>query len=135
MRTPAERRRNDGSFTAYKRSPLWSALARCGLAALAAGGLLLRGRATLARARARRPRVRLLSATARRAGGVRDPRRALLRHALFLELLVLLLVFDACALVRHLRSPSFRVVRGVPAASRPKTGVRQLRRVLTLKHR
>src|SRR6266498_4308242 len=77
------------------------ALARGGLAALTAGGLLLRGRTALARAGAGRPRVRLLAASARSARRVGDPRRALLRHPLLLQLLVLLLVLDAWSLAGH----------------------------------
>src|SRR5438067_11321875 len=77
-------------------------LACCGLAALAAGCLLLGGRAALLRVRARgRVRSRLLAAATRGARRVGDPRRPLLRHSLFLQLLVLLLVLAAGALVRH----------------------------------
>src|SRR5581483_4125320 len=76
-------------------------LARGGLPALAAGGLLLRGCPTLRRAAARARRVRRLAAAARRAGRVGDARGALLRHALVLQRLVLLLVLDVGALVRH----------------------------------
>src|SRR5688500_8653409 len=71
-------------------------LARGGLAALAAGGLLLLGRAALAAvALARGARARLLAAAARGALGVRDRRRPALAHALLAEALVLLVVLDA----------------------------------------
>src|SRR5439155_8848024 len=70
-------------------------------AALAAGGLFLGCRAALARVAPGRARAGLLPAAARRAGRVRDPRGTFLRHPLFLELLVLLLVLDARPLVRH----------------------------------
>src|SRR5207237_2709805 len=83
-----------------------SVLARGCLSALAARGLLLRGRAALLGARARRRGVGLLAAAARRAGRVRDLRRALLRHPLFLQLLVLLLVLDAPTFVWHLTPSS-----------------------------
>src|SRR5205814_10445829 len=79
------------------------ALPRGGAAALAARGLLLRGRAALAGGRAGRARARLLAAAARRARGVRDARGALLRHPLLLQLLVLLLVFDRCSFTWHVR--------------------------------
>src|SRR5919108_1085654 len=72
-------------------------------ATLAAGGLLMGGRPTLLRAAARAGR---LPASARRTGRVSDPRRALLRHALFLQAFVLLLVLDARSLVRHRASSS-----------------------------
>src|SRR5438552_11256045 len=45
--------------------------------------------------------MRLLAAAAGGARRVRDLRRPLLRHALLLQLLVLLLVFDAWSLSRH----------------------------------
>src|ERR671914_1916664 len=84
---------------AWKRARL--GLAGRGAAAFAAGGLLLRGRPALFRARAGARGGGLLSAAARRARRVRDPRRALLRHALLLEAFVLLLVLDARSFVRH----------------------------------
>src|SRR5439155_18442766 len=91
-------------------------LAGSRLAALAAGSLLLRRRAAL-RARApRRARSRLLAAATRSAGGVRDLCRALLRHPLVLQRLVLLLVLDACALSRHMSTPFRRYGEIVPAA-------------------
>src|SRR5205823_7698461 len=71
-----------------------------GLAALAARGLLLRRRAALGGTAAR---ARLLAAAARGARRVGDPRRALLRHALVLQGLVLLLVLDAWPFVGHVR--------------------------------
>src|ERR671914_2198825 len=74
------------------------ALARGGLAALAARGLLLGGGAALRGAAAR---AGLLAATARGAGRVGDLRRALLGHPLVLERLVLLLVLDVGFLVGH----------------------------------
>src|SRR5919198_1981075 len=78
------------------------ALPRGRAAALAARGLLLRGRAALLRgALGGAAGAGLLAASARRARRVRDLRRALLRHAFLLELLVLLLVLDVCALVGH----------------------------------
>src|SRR4051812_3153607 len=81
-------------------SPL--GLSRGGLAALAAGGFLLRRRPALLRARARRgPGAGLLAAAARRAGRVRDLRRPLLRHAFVFQLLVLLLVLHVCAFAGH----------------------------------
>src|SRR5829696_3335796 len=73
-----------------------SGLAGGRLAALAAGGLLLLGRAALAAvALARAARTGLLAAAAGRALGVGDRRRAALAHALLLEPFVLLVVFDA----------------------------------------
>src|SRR5918994_2834373 len=69
--------------------------------ALAAGGLLLRGRPALLRRAPALPRARCLSTPLRRSGGVGDPRRALLRHPLLLQRFVLLLVLDARPLVRH----------------------------------
>src|SRR5205814_4040333 len=86
-------------------------LARGRLAALAAGGLLLRRRPALRRTAPRGARVRLLAALARRARRVRDLRRALLRHALVLQGLVLLLVLDAWSLARH-GNPRFGWSRG-----------------------
>src|SRR5947207_15626798 len=78
---------------------VFSALARRGLAALPARGLLLGGGSALARARRRA--LRLLAATAGRARGVGDLGRPLLGHALVLQRLVLLLVLDVCLLARH----------------------------------
>src|SRR3954467_13443658 len=77
-----------------------SGLLRRRLAALAAGGLLLRGRAALARVAAG---AGLLAAAARRAGRVGDPGGALLGHPLVLQRLVLLLVLDVRLLGGHLR--------------------------------
>src|SRR5438477_4444807 len=78
------------------------AVPRGGAAALAAGGLLLRGRAALLRgALGGAAGAGLLAAPARGARRVRDLRRALLRHALLLELLVLLLVLDVRAFTGH----------------------------------
>src|SRR5919198_1643840 len=74
------------------------ALPRGRAAALAAGGLLLRGRAALLGGAAG---AGLLATPARGARRVRDLRRALLRHALLLELLVLLLVLDVGAFIGH----------------------------------
>src|SRR6266498_3844962 len=76
-----------------------SALARGGLAALAARGLLLSGRPALRGAAPGARGMRHLPTSTRRAGGIRDLRRALLRHALVLERLVLLLVLDVGFLV------------------------------------
>src|SRR6266540_3475965 len=81
------------------------ALACGGAAALAACGLLLRSRSALARGGTGRARVRLPAAPARGTGRVRDPRGALLRHPLLLELLVLLLVLDAGSLAGHRGAP------------------------------
>src|SRR5439155_1494265 len=78
-----------------------SGLPRRSSAALAARGLLLGCRPALARIAPGRARAGLLPAAARSAGRVRDPRGTFLRHPLFLELLVLLLVLDAWSLVRH----------------------------------
>src|SRR5438128_1413394 len=71
------------------------------LAALAPGRLLLRGRAALRGAALRARGMRLLAAVLRRVGRVRDLRRALLRHPLLLQRLVLLLVLHVRALARH----------------------------------
>src|SRR2546423_12157123 len=68
------------------------------LAALAPGGLLLRRGSALLRGASG---ARLLSAAARRTRRVGDPGRALLRHALLLQALVLLLVLHVRALARH----------------------------------
>src|SRR6184192_2978858 len=76
-------------------------LARGRLAALAAGRLLLRGRAALRRAAPGAAGAGRLAAAARGALRVRDLRRPLLRHPLLLQLLVLLLVLDARSLSRH----------------------------------
>jgi len=74
----------------------------CGsAAALASGRLLLRGRPALRRVAAPGAGAGRLAAAARRSRRVRDSRRALLRHPLLLQLLVLLLVLDARSLVRH----------------------------------
>src|SRR5205085_8920060 len=82
-------------------------LPRGRLAALAACRLLLGSRAALRRAAAGTAAARpgLLAAAGRRARGVRDLRRALLRHALLLQLLVLLLVLDVRLLARHWSPP------------------------------
>src|SRR3954451_16797544 len=74
------------------------------LSALPSGGFLLRGRTALRRVAAPARRVRLLAAATRRARGVRDLRRALLRHALVLQRLVLLPFFPVGALP-GMRSP------------------------------
>src|SRR4051794_32647909 len=86
-------------------------LVRGRLAALAAGGFLLRGRSALRRVAARGAGgAGRLAAAAGRAGGVGDLRCALLRHALVLQRLVLLLVLDVAALSGHeLKMP---IVRG-----------------------
>src|SRR5690242_2951125 len=76
-------------------------LVRSRLAALAAGGFLLRSRAALRRVAARGTGTRGLATAARRSRRIRDLRRALLRHPLVLQRLVLLLVLDVCALVGH----------------------------------
>src|SRR6266571_303257 len=78
-----------------------SFLARGRLAPLGARRLLLRGSATLLRAGAR---PRFLSTAARGAGAVGNAGGPGLRHALFLQLLVLLLVLDVRRLRRHLSS-------------------------------
>src|SRR4051794_24024407 len=76
-------------------------------AALAAGCLLLGGGAALLRVAAgARAGAGLLAAAARSAGRVRDLRGPLLGHALFLQLLVLLLVLDVRALAGHRRASS-----------------------------
>ncbi len=59
------------------------------------------GRAALATRCAARAGAGRLAAAARRAGRVRDLRRALLRHPLVLQPLVLLLVLDARSLAGH----------------------------------
>src|SRR4051794_21086704 len=88
------------------RRPL--GLARCGLAALAAGCLLLLRRAALAGvALARRARSGLLASAARRALRVGDRRCPALAHALLAQALVLLIVLDAGTVI-------FRHVRGLP---------------------
>src|SRR5439155_322842 len=97
-----------------------SVLARRRLSALASGGLLLSGRAALARARARGRGMRLLAPATRRAGRVRDPCRALLRHPLFLQLLVLFLVLDVRSFVRHVDPLSDWAFPGVPLNAVPK---------------
>src|SRR5215218_145452 len=74
-----------------------------GLAALAAGGLLLLARAALAAAAlARRARARLLAAPARRTLRVGDRSRPALAHALLAQALVLLVVLHAGTVIfRH----------------------------------
>src|SRR5689334_3059862 len=80
-----------------------SALASGRLAALAAGRLLLRGRAALGGVAAG---AGLLAAAARGAGRVGDLGRALLGHPLVLEGLVLLLVLDVGLPAWHPRPPT-----------------------------
>src|SRR5687767_13154745 len=77
------------------------AFPRCRLPTLAAGGLLLGGRAALARVPLPAARPGLLTSTAGSSRRVRDLRRSLLGHALFLQAFVLLLVLHAGPLVRH----------------------------------
>src|SRR3954470_8944111 len=84
-----------------------SAFVRRRLAALAAGGGLLGVRAALRRVALRGRGVRLLAAVLRSVRRVRDFRRALLRHPLVLQGLVLFLVLDVCTLSGHL-TPPFR---------------------------
>src|SRR5438445_276574 len=67
--------------------------------------------------------MRFLAAAARRARRVRDLRRALLRHPLLLELLVLLLVLDARSLAGH--AASFRSRWLIPAPARCTHGLRR----------
>src|SRR5207244_8668313 len=94
---------------------------------------LLGGRPALRGAAARRGRAGLLPAAAGGAGGVRDLGRALLRHALVLQRLVLLLVLDAGTLAaRHakpLSSWTYDCFRGRRAANDPasRTGGRERR--------
>src|SRR4051794_19831812 len=73
------------------------ALVRSGLAALASRGLLLRRRPALLGVSAG---PGALAATLGRSGRVRDPGRALLRHALVLQGLILLLVLDRHPVLR-----------------------------------
>src|SRR5205814_4789945 len=81
--------------------------------------LLLSGGAALLGGGAGRARVRLLPAATRCARRIGDSRRSLLRHALLLQLLVLLLVFDARSLPGH-RSLLRRLSPGVfPCSERP----------------
>src|SRR5205814_5363026 len=94
------RRRPSSRAPRTEKPPARLGLACRRPAALAAGSLLLRRRPTLRAAAPARARVRLLAAAARRTGRVRDPGRALLRHALVLQGLVLLLVLDAWSLSR-----------------------------------
>ena len=83
------------SFTSRRAFP-------CGRpTTLAAGGLLLGGRAALARVSPPNARSGLLASAAGGSRRVRDLRRSLLRHPLFLQGLVLLLVLHAGPLVRH----------------------------------
>src|SRR5690242_15064985 len=82
--------------------------------ALCACRLLLRRRAALRRRRTRRAGMRLLAALARGVGAVRDPRRALLGHALVLQRLILLLVLHVRRLGRHLAPPESRTDRRLP---------------------
>src|SRR3954447_596589 len=89
---------------------MWLSSTLAGLAALAAGLLLLRGRAAL---RAVAAGAALLAAAGRRALGVGDLGGALLRHALVLEGFVLLLVLHVGRLAGH-RSSSGRVCADVP---------------------
>src|SRR4051794_24351968 len=82
-------------------SSLLRALLGRGLAALAPGRLVLRGRAALFGASAL---ARLLATVLRGVGRVGDPGGARLRHALLLERLVLLLVLDVGSLRGHGRA-------------------------------
>src|SRR5437773_12485196 len=84
-------------------------LARCGLAPLAAGGLLLGGGRALAGGLPSVARARALPSPARGSRRVGDLGRALLRHPLLAQAFVLVLVLDAWPLVWH--RASFRTHR------------------------